>query len=417
MSLSGILPPAREPAMFEVVWTDPVTGCRGYLVIDSLVRGLACGGLRMREGCTLQELRDLAHGMTLKEAVHLGRPERRYIPVGGAKGGIDFDPDSREAPGVLRRYVESFLPWLRTTWITGDDLGINLDLIDDTLHEAGISSPFNPALPLVEDADAARRRVDRTARIKVGGVDLGDLVGGFGVAVSCLTALGRTGLAAQEATAVVQGFGNMGGAAARYLSRAGVRIVGIADIDGLMINEDGFDVEALLLGRDRTGRISRGCLPGGTALRAREEWAGLDANLLVPAATPYVINASNAGGVKAQIIAEAANAPTTMDAERELHQRGVIVLPDFLVNSATNAWWWWLVFGDLEPTADASFAEIEPTMRTLTETALATAEQAGTPVREAAVALAADNVALLRARFPSWWSARPTPLPADKGQL
>lgn len=75
-------------SFLEIVWTDEVTGRRGYLVIDRLVRGAASGGLRMREGCSLDEVRDLARGMTLKEAI-VYRPDDRYVPFGGGKGGID----------------------------------------------------------------------------------------------------------------------------------------------------------------------------------------------------------------------------------------------------------------------------------------------------------------------------------------
>ena len=96
---------ARPKGSFlEVTWTDEVTGRQGYLVIDRLVRGAASGGLRMREGCTLDEVRDLARGMTLKEAV-VYAPGRRYVPFGGGKGGIDCSPYDPDARRVMKRYV------------------------------------------------------------------------------------------------------------------------------------------------------------------------------------------------------------------------------------------------------------------------------------------------------------------------
>lgn len=396
----------RLPALLEITWRDPVTGCTGYAVIDTLVRGLACGGLRMRPGCTLQELQDLGHAMTLKEAIHAGPDEQRYVPVGGAKGGIDFDPDSPEAPGVLERFVESLLPILRSTWITGDDLGINLDWIDSTLHKAGLTSPFDAALHLVGlEAETIGKRVDDTARIDVDGVDLGDVIGGYGVAVSVLRALEHQGRAPETATAVIQGFGNMGGATARYLAVKGVRIVGVADVDGFMHDPTGLDVEALLEARTSTGRIPRDALAASVALMPRDAWLEADADILVPAATPYVINADNVDRVSATIIAEAANAPTTPDAERVLAQRGTTVLPDFLANSATNAWWWWLVWGDIAPTAEASMARVDASVGDMTTEFLAAAARDGRTVREVATARAAQNLESLRARFPGWWRA------------
>jgi glutamate dehydrogenase (NAD(P)+) len=403
MALSSTTGTRTDPFL-DITWTDPVTGCRGYLVIDSLMRGVACGGLRMRPGCSHQELRDLGHAMTLKEAIHAGGPEQRYIPVGGAKGGIDFDPESPEAPGVLERFVQSFLPVLQTMWVTGDDLGINLDWIDRTLHDAGLTSAFDAALGLVgQDADSVGKRVDTTARIDVDGVDLGDLVGGYGVAVSILRTLKHRGTDPRNTRAVLQGFGNMGGATARYLARAGVRVVGVADVDGLIFDENGLDVEFLLRLRTPTGRIQRDGLPETASLLARDAWLSVDADILVPAATPYVINADNVDDVTASIIAEAANAPTTGDAEQVLSARGVTVLPDFLCNSATNAWWWWLVFGDITPDVDDSFARIDGSVGDITTDVLKVADATGRTVRDVATERAAGNLSGLKDRYPRFW--------------
>src|SRR5882757_10802677 len=90
---------ARDPYL-QVIWTDPVTRRNGFLVVDRLVRGVSSGGLRMRAGCTLDEVRGLARGMTMKEALHY-HPEGRYIPLGGAKGGIDCDPQDPGAYELL----------------------------------------------------------------------------------------------------------------------------------------------------------------------------------------------------------------------------------------------------------------------------------------------------------------------------
>jgi glutamate dehydrogenase (NAD(P)+) len=93
---------ARRGSYLSVTWTDEVTGSEGYLVVDRLVRGLASGGLRMRAGCCLEEVRALAEAMTRKEALNY-TPGARYIPLGGAKGGIDCDPMSDDAQGVFTR--------------------------------------------------------------------------------------------------------------------------------------------------------------------------------------------------------------------------------------------------------------------------------------------------------------------------
>ncbi|MDR2988213.1 MAG: hypothetical protein LBV34_25595, partial [Nocardiopsaceae bacterium] len=185
-----------------ITWTDPVTGKSGYLVIDRLVRGVASGGMRMREGCTFDEVRRLAASMSLKEALHYV-PGAQYLPLGGAKGGLDCDPASPEAPGVLYRFFAFIKPYLETHWATGDDLGTSAAVIDDTLARLGVDGCIGPALALTDDPDAARERFEKAQAIDVGGIGLGELVGGCGVAEAALTALDRGGLDRTAATAVV----------------------------------------------------------------------------------------------------------------------------------------------------------------------------------------------------------------------
>ncbi|WP_305883940.1 Glu/Leu/Phe/Val dehydrogenase dimerization domain-containing protein [Crossiella sp. SN42] len=141
--------PARKQAsddrapLLELTWTDPITGKRGFLVIDRLVRGVCSGGLRPCEGCTLSEVRALARGMTAKEALNYD-PAARSLPLGGAKGGINcspYDPASRQ---VLRRYLEAVRPYLETTWATGEDLGLRPAVPS---RPDRVSQPLRPAQP------------------------------------------------------------------------------------------------------------------------------------------------------------------------------------------------------------------------------------------------------------------------------
>lgn len=112
----GAPKPAHEP-LLRLTWTDPVTQAKGYLVVHNLSHGLATGGTRMRPGCTLGEVEDLARGMAAKTAAF-------NLPVGGAKGGIDFDPKDPAADGVLERYFTAMRPWLDDHWVTAEDLGV-----------------------------------------------------------------------------------------------------------------------------------------------------------------------------------------------------------------------------------------------------------------------------------------------------
>ncbi|GAA1660336.1 Glu/Leu/Phe/Val dehydrogenase dimerization domain-containing protein [Fodinicola feengrottensis] len=380
-------------AYLEVTWVDPVTGTTGFLVIDRLVRGVSSGGLRMRAGCTLDEVRGLAAGMTLKEALHYDSTGR-YVPLGGAKGGIDFDPYDRNAREILGRYLTAMRALIERHWTMGEDFGLRQDTIDDVLGEMGMGSSIQAVYPLLDNEKQARDRLAAAFGVKVDGVPLDELVGGYGVAEATLAALpAKDG----PVRAVVQGFGSMGGATARYLAAAGVLVVGIADRHGVVANPAGLDVENLLRHRDPLGGIDRmGLRPGDTTLPL-DDWLAVPAEVLVPAAVSYCVDETNCDRVAAQVIVEAANLPVTAAAERSLAARGVTIIPDFLANSATNAWWWWTLFGDIEPTAESAFGKIRQRMRALVAATLA---RPGTP-RAAALALAAQNLDRIAVRFPS----------------
>ncbi|MGH7734100.1 MAG: Glu/Leu/Phe/Val dehydrogenase dimerization domain-containing protein, partial [Gemmatimonadales bacterium] len=345
---------AATPPYLQVIWTDPVTGRQGFAVIDRLVRGVASGGLRIREGCTLDEVRGLAAGMTRKEALHYD-PGNRYIPLGGAKGGIDCSPCDPRARQLLARFLDGVRFLLERHWTTGEDLGLRQDTMDEVVAEVGLDSSIQAIYPLLDNAAEARERLCAAFAIDVDGVGLPELVGGLGVAESALTALDHAGLPYRSARAVVQGFGSMGGAAARYLARAGVRVTGLADAHGVVVNPAGLDVERLLLTRDPLGGIDRSQLRRGDAEIPSSAWLDVDCEVLVPAAVSYCIDSRDQVRINARFVVEAANMPTLPGAEAALFARGVQVIPDFVANSATNAWWWWTLFGDIG--ADAGQAE------------------------------------------------------------
>ncbi|MFD8499661.1 Glu/Leu/Phe/Val dehydrogenase dimerization domain-containing protein [Amycolatopsis sp. NPDC059657] len=386
-----------EPYL-QISWHDRETGSRGYLVIDRLVRGVASGGLRMRAGCTLDEVRGLAAGMSAKEALNYD-PNGRYVPLGGAKGGIDFDPQDPRAVDVLRRYLQAMRPYIERFWTMGEDLGLRQDTIDEVLAELGMDSSIPAVYPLLDDETKARKRLSDAFAISVDGIGLDELVGGYGVAEAALTGVDRLGLPRAGTRVFIQGFGSMGGATARYLARAGLSVVGIADAVGVIHNPDGLDVENLLLTRNSYGEIDRAELRRSDQQLPLRQWLDIDAEVLVPAAVSYTITAENQASVRARLIVEAANMPVTADAELPLTERGVLILPDVVANSATNAWWWWTLFGDVEADADAAFAKISDAMGKLVTSTLDRAEMGGVTPRAAAATIAAEASARIDRRF------------------
>ncbi|MFD8808732.1 Glu/Leu/Phe/Val dehydrogenase dimerization domain-containing protein [Streptomyces sp. NPDC059597] len=387
--------------LISLTWTDHVTGRRGFLVVDRLVRGVASGGLRMRDGCTLEEVTGLARGMTMKEALHYD-PASRYVPLGGAKGGIDCDPRDPEAYGLLVRYLRAMRPYVESCWTTGEDLGLTQDLVDRAAAEAGLVSSVQAVYPLLDDEPAARARLAAAFAVEVDGIGLDELVGGRGVAEACLTALDRTGTPRRGTRVALQGLGTMGGATARFLARAGLTVVAVADVKGTIANPSGLDVEALLAARDAHGTVDRAVLRAGDRELPGDAWLSTDAEVLVPAAVSYAIDTVNQDRVRARWIVEAANMPVLPEAEAALTARGVCVLPDVVVNSGTNAWWWWTLFGDIGPDPEEAFAHLCRSMRALTGLMLDRAAADGTTPRAAAHALVADRLPVIAERY-GWY--------------
>ncbi|MFJ8058376.1 Glu/Leu/Phe/Val dehydrogenase dimerization domain-containing protein [Streptomyces sp. NPDC096142] len=387
--------------LMSLTWTDHVTGRQGFLVVDRLVRGVSSGGLRMRPGCTLVEVTGLARGMTMKEALHYD-PEGRYVPLGGAKGGIDCDPQDPESYGVLVRYLRAMRPYIESFWTTGEDLGLTQDLVERAAAEAGLVSSIQAVYPLLDDETEARRRLADAFAVEVDGIGLDELVGGCGVAESVLAALDRAGVPYTGTRVAVQGLGTMGGATARFLTRAGLTLVAVADIKGTIVNPGGLDIDALLSARDAYGTVDRAVLRPGDLELPGEDWLSVDAEVLVPAAVSYAVDTTNQRGVTARWIVEAANMPVLPEAEELLSARGVVVLPDVVVNSGTNAWWWWTLFGDIGADADEAFAHTRRSMRALIDLMLARAEADRTTPRAAAHAIVADRLPVIAERF-GWY--------------
>ncbi|WP_187702633.1 Glu/Leu/Phe/Val dehydrogenase [Dietzia sp. SLG310A2-38A2] len=344
----------REPYL-RLHWKDDVTGARGFLVVDTLTGGLATGGTRMRAGCTLGEVEDLARGMTRKTAAF-------DLPVGGAKGGIDFDPKDPRAVEVLSRFCEAMRPFLDRHWVTAEDLGVPQHLIDGVFAGLGMRQSYHAAIERSGDPAATAGRIFRGLTAEVPGGLLGDVIGGYGVAQACLAAAYVRGWDVGRTTVAVQGVGTMGGAAAWYLHEAGMTVVAVADAAGTLYDPAGLDIPALLATRDRFGEIDRGAVPARVQQLERDQIIGMDVDVLVPAAVSYAITADNCASVTAPIVVEAANAATTIDAELDLTARGIAVLPDFVANAGAVAWAWWLILGEVDDQPGTSFLRLSREM-------------------------------------------------------
>lgn len=374
----------HEPYL-QVTWRDTETSARGFVVIDQLVTGIATGGLRMRPGCTLHEVGELAREMTLKMGAF-------GIHVGGAKGGIDFDPADPRAEDVRERFLQGVRPLLERFWVTAGDLGTQQEQLDRTFSRVGLGeTSFHAAVVRSDDETEVRARIQQAFTTQTEGLKLSELVGGYGVAEAALAALEQRDVPAPTAAAVVQGFGAMGGSTALYLARAGVKIVGITDSRGLIRNTGrGLDVELLLSARSTAGVIDRSVLREDDEELPGEEWLSQDVDVLVPAAVSYTITADNCDRVRARLIAEAANVPTTPEAEERLWGRGVTVIPDFIANTGAAAGAWWVILGEVVSPSGAC-TRLSSQIRPLVRGLMSRADAAGLSVRQAAVRYAREN--------------------------
>jgi len=287
----------------------------GYRVQHNFSRGPAKGGLRFAPNVDLDEVRALAMWMTWKCALV-------DVPYGGAKGGVAIDPRAHtqlELERVTRRYTSEILPIIGPEVdIPAPDMGTN----EQTM--AWIMDTYSTA-------------VGHTVPGVVTGkpVSLGGSLGraaatSRGVAHIALLALESRGMTANGASAAVQGFGKVGRDTARFLAEAGVAVRAVSDIDGAVFNDAGLDVFALCDHVDATGSVVG--FAGGEVFDGAELLT-LDVDVLVPAALEGVLTAANAGHVRARIVVEGANGPTTKEADAILVDRGVLMVPDILANA------------------------------------------------------------------------------------
>lgn len=381
---AGIAAVTRTEPFMRLQWTDPVTGATGYLVVHTLRAGLATGGTRMRAGCTMTEVEDLARGMANKTATF-------DLPVGGAKGGVDFDPKDPRAVEVLERFCEAMRPWIDAHWVTAEDLGVPQHLIDEVFARLGLGQSYHAAIRRAADPEATMARVHAGLNAVVpGGMLLGDVIGGYGVAHACIAAAVSWGQVPADTTVAIQGIGTMGGGAAWYLHDAGMKVVAVADAAGTLYDPAGLDVPALLDLRDAYGEVDRTRLPDGVQQLPRAAVLGTEVDILVPAAISYAITPDNTYDVAAKVVVEAANAATTPEAEAMLAARGIPVLPDFVANAGAVAWAWWLLLGEVDDDPDTSFDRLRTVMHAKVSQLLARWAEEGVTPRQTGHAWAAE---------------------------
>lgn len=375
-----------KPPEIVFEWNDAETPARGWVVINSLRGGAAGGGTRMRRGLDRNEVESLAKTMEVKFTVS-------GPAIGGAKSGIDFDPSDPRRDGVLARWFKAVTPLLKAYYGTGGDL--NVDELHDVIPLTERYGLWHPQQGIVNGHFAADERelVLRVGMLRLGvskvvedprftpdrdaKYTIADLVTGWGVAESVIHyyATYQSGQDVRGKRVIVQGWGNVGAAAAYYLAQAGALVVGIIDRDGGLLRPEGLsadEVHALFLGKSGNGLRATDLRPFD---EVNEQIWDTEAEIFLPCAASRLVTFDQverlrAGGL--ELISAGANVPFA-DAEifygpiYEFADQSVGVIPDFIANCGMARAFTLLMSGEGEVTDEVILGDVSRTIRTALE--------------------------------------------------
>lgn len=352
---------------------------RGFRVQHSDARGPFKGGIRFHPAVTLDDVRGLAALMTWKTAL-------LDLPFGGAKGGVNCDPrslDPSDLETLTKRYTQRLGRVIGPDFdVPAPDVGTDGQTMAWVFEEYSKSHGNDPAVVTGKP------------------VELGGSLGrkeatGRGVSEISRWAAEAHGIPVRGARVVIQGFGNVGSHAALFLHEAGATVIAVSDIGGAIRNESGLDVPGLFRFMDGSHRRSVTDWEGNFDAMPAEDLLTLDCELLIPAALESVLTQGNAPEVRARLVVEAANSPTTCEADALLRQRGVPVVPDILANAGgvTVSYLEWVQNVQRYAwTEDRVNGELEERMRKAWGAVRSRAEETGETYRVAAYRLAVQRV-------------------------
>jgi glutamate dehydrogenase (NAD(P)+) len=369
----------RETAVAVPLRRDdgPVVVLLGWGVQHILSGGRAMGGLRYRPHVNVREIRALAMLMTWKCAL-------LDVPYGGAKGGVRVDPrlySRSELERITRRYTSEIMPLIGPERdIPAPDIGTDEQVMAWMMDTYSVNSGYTQLGSTTGKPIALGGSLGRSTATSAGVVHV------------ALAALEHRGITPRGATAAVQGYGKVGRSAVRFLHEAGVLVVAVGDEYGAVHDPSGLDVAKLERHVEAAGTVVG--FAGAEAL-ADDLLLELEVDLLVPAAVEGVLRADNAPRVRATVVVEGANGPTTPEADRILEAQGCLVVPDILANAggvivsyfewvqANQAYWW-------------TESEVESRLRHRMQLGWARvrdyAEETGLSLRHAATTLAVKTV-------------------------
>jgi glutamate dehydrogenase/leucine dehydrogenase len=375
---------AFESSPPEIIfsWKDPETEAEGWVVINSLRGGAAGGGTRMRKGLDLQEVISLAKTMEIKFEVS-------GPPIGGAKSGINFDPKDPRKEGVLKRWFNAVIPLLKHYYGTGGDL--NIDEIKEVIPITSALHLFHPQQGIVighlriykDEKNKVFSQLKKGVSMVLKAPELtpdisreykvADMITGYGIAMSVIHFYSIWGGNHKGKKVILQGFGNVGGPAAFYLSQAGLKIVGITDSTGGIIVHDGLELEGIKeLLKNRKDNMLNSPLKINTE-QFNQQIAATKAEVFIPAAGSRLVSSHLLGTMipnGLELISCGANVPF-MDEEIFFGPTGlyadnnVAVIPDFIANCGMARVFAYLMKNDAKMDEQEIFNDVSNTIRNI----------------------------------------------------
>lgn len=364
----------KQPeVVFE--WSDPETEARGWVVINSLRGGAAGGGTRMRKGLDKREVESLAKTMEVKFTVS-------GPTIGGAKSGINFDPQDPRKAGVLKRWYKTVMPLLKNYYGTGGDL--NIDEVHEVIpvtSEFGLLHPQEGVVNGYFKADETSKK-KRIEQLQIGvskhvtdlkytpaperKIVVADFITGYGVAEAVRHYYTIYGKQIEAKRAIIQGWGNVASAAAYYLAQMGVKVVGIADRVGGLINENGYtfeEVKDLFLNKNSNALNAANMLSFD---EINSKIWDVKADIFIPAAASRLITKEQVdkmikSGI--EVISCGANVPFAdkeifMGPISEYCDNNISVIPDFVANCGMARVFAYLMQESIQLTDDAIFSDV-----------------------------------------------------------
>lgn len=292
----------------------------GYRVQHSTTRGPGKGGVRFHQDVNIDEVRALAAWMTFKCAL-MG------LPFGGAKGGVTVDPtklSKGELNRIARRYTAMIAPIIGPNKdIPAPDVGTTPEVMGWMMDTYSMLQGYS-VLGVVTGKP-----------VEIGGIIGRKDATGQGVMISTRHALESMGLNKEKSDVkiAIQGMGNVGSATARFMAEEGYKIVAVSDVSGALYCENGLDIPKILAYLKQGNKLLKDYADESYKMISNQDLLELDVTVLIPAALENQITEENANRIKAKLVVEAANGPTTLEADKILAERGIVVIPDILANA------------------------------------------------------------------------------------